>query len=73
MAATGFAYGGLVLTRAAWAFVQYEYAAGITLAFGMDAWLAQSIMPGALLVMTLRFALGALTTLLQVVRRQPAS
>jgi C4-dicarboxylate transporter DctQ subunit len=62
-----------LLTRDALTLVQYEYTAGTVLAFGVATWLAQSIIPLGFLTMTLRFALRALATLLQIVRGQPSS
>jgi C4-dicarboxylate transporter DctQ subunit len=61
-----------MLTQAAWRFVQYEHAAGTVLAFGLATWLAQSIMPLGFLLMTLRFALGALATLQRILHGQSA-
>jgi TRAP-type C4-dicarboxylate transport system permease small subunit len=59
----------LLLVQAAWRFVQNEYSAGTALVPGVATWLAVSIIPLELLVMSLRFALRALEILRQSLQR----
>jgi TRAP-type C4-dicarboxylate transport system permease small subunit len=59
-----------LLTQAAWTFVRSENAAGTVLTFGVPAWLAQSIIPLGFGIISLRFALHFLETLLQVAQRK---
>jgi len=53
----------LLLVYPAVRFVQNDYVAGKTLAFGIPLWLAQSIMPAMMLVMGARFLLKGLKKL----------
>ena len=62
-----------VLMHAAWKFVRFEQSAGLVLAFGVPAWLAQSIMPLGFLSMTLRFLVHLLATWQRLVGRKPLS
>jgi TRAP-type C4-dicarboxylate transport system permease small subunit len=54
----------LLLIYPAVRFVQNDYVAGKTLAFGIPLWLAQSIMPAMMLVMGVRFFLQGLKKLI---------
>ena len=58
-----------LLLQAAWRFVQDEYATGAVLVPGVATWLAESIIPLGLLVMTWRFCLRVLAMLCQLLRR----
>lgn len=60
----------MLLTQAAWAFVQSEMNAGTRLIFGLPIWIGQTIMPFGFLSLTLRFAIRFLTTCLELVRGQ---
>jgi len=61
---------GLLLVQAAWGFVRSEYTAGTVLTFGVPTWLAQSIVPLGFGVITLRFALRLLETLLRLAQHK---
>jgi TRAP-type C4-dicarboxylate transport system permease small subunit len=57
------ALGCLLLVYPAIRFVQNDYVAGKTLAFGIPLWLSQAIMPAMMLVMGVRFLLQGLKKL----------
>ena len=60
----------MLLTSAAWTFVQSERQAGTLLTVGLPTWLGQTIMPIGFLSLTLRFTIRFLTTCLQLMRGQ---
>ena len=53
----------LLLVYPAVRFVQNDYVAGKTLAFGIPLWLSQAVMPAMMLVMGVRFLLRGIKTL----------
>jgi TRAP-type C4-dicarboxylate transport system permease small subunit len=55
----------MLLSVAAWKFLQDERTAGTMLAFGTAAWIAQSIFPLGFVTMALRFLLHALSIIRQ--------
>jgi len=58
----------LLLVYPAVRFVQNDYVAGKTLAFGIPLWLSQAIMPAMMLVMGVRFLLQGIKKLLSANR-----